>query len=78
MPEAARALGYTQPALTQQVQALEQSLRTPMVARSGSGSTLTEARNVLLRHGRCVLDHLSLAEAEVAALAGLRVGQSSL
>lgn len=72
---AAGALGCSQPALTQQMQALERSVRTPLVVRTGSGTRLTEAGEVLLRHGRDILDHLALAEAEVSALTGLRVGR---
>src|SRR5690606_24737191 len=72
---AARALGYSQPAVSQQVQLLEARLRTPLVIRERRGVTLTEAGEVLLRHSAEVLDTLSLAEAEIAAVAGLRAGR---
>lgn len=75
---AARCLGYSQPAVTQQLQRLERSLGTPLVVRSRSGISLTEAGEVLLRHGRNALSTLSLAEAEVAAVAGLRSGRIRL
>jgi DNA-binding transcriptional LysR family regulator len=75
---AARCLGYSQPAVTQQLQGLERSLGTPLVVRSRSGISLTEAGEVLLRHGRTALSSLSLAEAEVAAVAGLRSGRIRL
>lgn len=71
---AARYLGYSQPAVTQQVRALERHLRTPVIIRSSAGVRLTEAGEVLLRRGRHVTDALSLATAEIEAITGLRAG----
>lgn len=71
----ARMLGYSQPAISQQVRLLEGQLGTPLVIRSQKGVGLTEAGKVLLRHSAIVLDTVSLAEAEVAAVAGLRTGR---
>lgn len=71
---AARALGYSQPAVSQQVRLLEKQLGTALVIRERRGVSLTEAGQVLLRHSSGVLDTLSLAEAEVSAVAGLRAG----
>ena len=75
---AARALGYSQPAVTQQLKTLERSLRVVLVSRSRAGARLTEAGQVLLRHGETVLTATSLAESEVAAIAGLRAGNVRL
>jgi molybdate transport repressor ModE-like protein len=75
---AARALGYSQPAVTQQLSTLERSLRVMLVSRSRAGARLTEAGQVLLRHGETVLTATALAESEVAAIAGLRSGNVRL
>ncbi len=72
---AARALGYSQPAITQQIRALERSLGTPLVIRARSGMRMTEAGEVLLRHGQSVLATMSLASAEIEAIVGLRAGR---
>lgn len=72
---AARALGYSQPAITQQIRSLERSLGTPLVVRVRSGMRMTEAGEVLLRHGQSVLATMSLASAEIEAVVGLRAGR---
>ena len=72
---AARQLGYSQPAVTQQLQKLEAELNTPLLTRTTTGVHLTSAGEVLLRHGAGVLSTMSLARAEVEAVAGLRAGQ---
>src|SRR5690625_5609525 len=69
---AARALNFSQPAISQQVQALEARLKTEIIVRGRRGVKLTEAGEILLRHGSTVLDTLMLAEAELAAAAGRR------
>src|SRR3712207_2101875 len=46
---AARALGWTQPAVSQQVRQLEREVGTALVVRQGRGVALTEAGRVLLR-----------------------------
>ncbi len=71
---AARALGWTQPAVSQQVRKLESETGTPLVVREGRGVALTEAGRVLLRHAEAVADRLAAAEQEVAALTGLAAG----
>jgi molybdate transport repressor ModE-like protein len=75
---AARELGYTQPAVSQQMKALERSVGAPLVARSGRGMRLTEAGEVLVRHAAAVLSGLTAAEEEVAAITGLRAGRVRL
>ncbi len=71
---AARALGWTQPAVSQHVRRLEADTGTPLVVRAGRGVLLTEAGRVLLRHADAVADRLESAEQEVAALTGLAAG----
>ncbi|PGH48642.1 LysR family transcriptional regulator [Streptomyces sp. Ru87] len=75
---AARELGCTQPAVSQQMRALEQSAGTPLLLRSGRDTRLTQAGEALLRHAAGVLAGLAAAEEEVAAIAGLRAGRVRL
>jgi DNA-binding transcriptional LysR family regulator len=67
---AARALSYTQPAVSHHLSALEAETGTAMVARAGRGVRLTEAGLALAQHAEAILARVELAEEEVAALAG--------
>ena len=71
---AARALGWTQPAVSQHVRRLEADTGVPLVVRAGRGVALTEAGRVLLRHADAVVERLAVAEQELAALSGLTTG----
>jgi DNA-binding transcriptional LysR family regulator len=66
---AARALGYTQSAVSQQVALLERIVGERLVERSGGPRpvSLTPAGELLLRHGRRVVDQLAAARADLAA-----------
>ena len=75
---AARELGYTQPAVSQQMKALEKSVGTPLVVRVGRGVQLSEAGEVLVRHAAGILAGLTAAEEELATIAGLRAGRVRL
>ncbi|MFG2578457.1 LysR family transcriptional regulator [Streptomyces malaysiensis] len=75
---AARELGCTQPAVSQQMKALEGTAGTPLLIRSGREMRLTEAGRALVRHATGILAGLTAAEEEVAAIAGLRSGRVRL
>ncbi len=75
---AARELGCTQPAVSQQMKALEQSTGTPLLIRTGREMRLTQAGGALVRHAAGILAGLTAAEEEVAAIAGLRAGRVRL
>ncbi|MFE7132229.1 LysR family transcriptional regulator [Streptomyces sp. NPDC057638] len=75
---AARALGCTQPAVSQQMKALETSAGTPLLVRTGRETRLTQAGEVLVRHASGILAGLTAAEEEIAAIAGLRAGRVRL
>ncbi|RFU87621.1 LysR family transcriptional regulator [Streptomyces triticagri] len=75
---AARELGCTQPAVSQQMKALEQSAGTPLLIRSGREMRLTQAGEALVRHAAGIIAGLTAAEEEVAAIAGLRAGRVRL
>jgi molybdate transport repressor ModE-like protein len=70
---AARVLGYSQPAVSQQVTALERLVGAQLVERrvGGRAVTLTAAGERVLRHGRAMLARAQAADAE---LRGLRDG----
>jgi DNA-binding transcriptional LysR family regulator len=75
---AARALGWTQPAVSQHLAALERSVGLPLVLRGPTGTSLTEAGEVLLRRADAVAAELHAAEEELASLAQLRAGRVRL
>ncbi|MEV5200943.1 LysR family transcriptional regulator [Streptomyces sp. NPDC053720] len=75
---AARELGCTQPAVSQQMKALEASAGTPLLIRTGREMRLTQAGEALVRHASGILAGLTAAEEEVAAIAGLRAGRVRL
>jgi molybdate transport repressor ModE-like protein len=78
---AAEALGYTQSAVSQQIQTLERIVGERLVERPGGprAVSLTEAGALLLRHAEAIVARLHAAQADMAALAQghggrLRVG----
>ncbi|MGW1207036.1 LysR family transcriptional regulator [Streptomyces cyaneofuscatus] len=75
---AARELGCTQPAVSQQMKALESSAGTTLLIRTGREMRLTQAGEALVRHASGILAGLTAAEEEVAAIAGLRAGRVRL
>jgi DNA-binding transcriptional LysR family regulator len=72
---AARSLGYTQPAVTQQIRALEREAGVPLFARDGRRMKLTEAGETLARHAEVILGNLSAASQQLQALGRLRAGR---
>jgi DNA-binding transcriptional LysR family regulator len=75
---AGRELALTQPAVSQQVAALERELGARLLHRGPGGLTLTDAGAVALAHAEALAERLALADAQLAELdddAGpLRVG----
>jgi DNA-binding transcriptional LysR family regulator len=72
---AAASFSYTQPAVSQQMAALERAAGMPLLDRTTRGVRLTEAGEALLRHSEKILSEQALAEQELEALAGLRGGR---
>src|ERR1700742_1796239 len=74
---AARSLSLTQPAVSQQVAALERELGARLLDREPGGLRLTPAGEVLLAHADAVAERLELAGTQLAELASdtrLRIG----
>ncbi|KOU24429.1 LysR family transcriptional regulator [Streptomyces sp. WM6368] len=72
---AARSLGYTQSAVSRQIQTLENEWGTPLFDRLPRGVRLTEAGRVLLPHAKAVGERLRTARAELDALRALDAGR---
>jgi DNA-binding transcriptional LysR family regulator len=75
---AAAALSYTQPAVSQQIAALERQAGARLVDRTSRGVRLTDAGRALVGHADAILGRLADAEAELAAIRDLRGGQVRL
>lgn len=76
--DAAAASGVTQPTLSKQIRALENSLGTPLVIRARSGVELTSAGEALLPHARRIVVETGLAERSVREVANLERGRVRL
>src|SRR4029079_16605664 len=75
---AADALSYIQPAISQQIAALEKRAGTTLVDRGSRGVRLTDAGEALVEHAEVVIAGLPAAEAELEAIAGVRGGRLRL
>src|SRR5438128_3092341 len=73
---AARRLGYTQSAVSQQIATLERIVGQKLVDRPGGPRpvSLTEAGELLLRHADAIAARLHAAQADLAALDAGDVG----
>ncbi len=71
---AAESLGYTQSAISQQIQTLERLVGERLLERPGGprAVSLTEAGALLLRHAEAIVARLHAAQADMAALAQRR------
>src|SRR3954468_1381745 len=67
---AARRLGYTQSAISQQIAMLERIVGQKLIERPGAPRpvSLTEAGELLLRHADAITARLQAAQADLAAL----------
>src|SRR3954466_5560764 len=66
---AARALALTQPAVSQQVAALEKEVGAKLLAREPGGLKLTPAGETLLQHADAIARRLARRGTQLAALA---------
>jgi DNA-binding transcriptional LysR family regulator len=72
---AAKALGYTQSAVSRQVAALEAELGATLFDRLPRGIRLTESGRCLLPHAEALTSRLALAREDLRALRELRAGR---
>ncbi|RVU28447.1 LysR family transcriptional regulator [Streptomyces antnestii] len=72
---AARSLGYTQPAISQQMKVLERAVGTPLFVRVGRGLKLTDAGDVLATHAEGILGSIAAAHEQMKAITRLRAGR---
>ncbi len=77
MAGAARRLNVTPPAITVQVQQLEQSVGLPLVERIGDKTTPTEAGEIVLRTAHRIEALLAECGQEIAQLKGVQGGNVS-
>jgi DNA-binding transcriptional LysR family regulator len=75
---AAEALNYTQPAVSQQIAALERATGAKLVDRMPRGIRLTDAGRALLPHAEAVIARLAEAEAELESIGAMRSGRVRL
>jgi DNA-binding transcriptional LysR family regulator len=75
---AAAALGYSAPAVSQQLAALEREVGMRLTERSGRGISLTPAADILVAHTDALLTQLDAAEADLAALRDQVAGRVTL
>jgi DNA-binding transcriptional LysR family regulator len=71
---AARAIGWTQPAVSQHLRALEREVGSRLLLRGAAGVELTEPGRVLLARADAVAGHMHMAGEELAAMSQLRRG----
>jgi molybdate transport repressor ModE-like protein len=75
---AARELGWTQPAVSQHLRALERRAGCALLLRSSAGVELTEPGRVLLARADAIAGQLHMADEELATLNDLRRGRVRL
>ena len=75
---AAAALGYSAPAVSQQLAALEREVGMRLTERAGRGVELTPAALILVGHTDALLARLDAAEADLAALHDQIAGRVAL
>lgn len=73
--KAAQKLGISQPTLSQQIRALEQSMDTPLFDRIGKKVIVTEAGKILYHHCLQVFNEIGQAQLAIRELEGLNKGE---
>ena len=78
MLRAARRVGIAQPAMAQQLTALENSLGARLLRRSPRGTHLTRSGLIMLEHARAIIEQVSAARQDVLDEHGTIAGEVSL
>src|SRR5208337_809314 len=74
MAGAARQLNVTPPAITVQMQQIEQTVGLPLIERLGDGTIPTSAGEVLIKTAQRIEAALAECEQEIARLKGIKGG----
>jgi DNA-binding transcriptional LysR family regulator len=74
----AEALQFTPSAVSQQLAVLEREAGLPLLERAGRGVRLTDAALVLVGHAGALLERAEVAQAELAAAAGMVAGRGRI
>src|SRR5215217_6594253 len=74
----ADALQFTPSAVSQQLAMLEREVGVPLLERAGRGVRLTDPALVLVEHADVLLERVALAEADLAAAAGVVTGRARI
>jgi DNA-binding transcriptional LysR family regulator len=74
----ADALQFTPSAVSQQLAMLEREAGVPLLERAGRGVRLTDPALVLVGHAEALLERAEVAEAELAAAAGIVAGRGRI
>ncbi|MEU7230772.1 LysR family transcriptional regulator [Streptomyces chrestomyceticus] len=75
MSAAARALSFSQPAVSRQIEALEHEVGAQLVQRLGRGVRLTDAGALLADRARDILSQVVAVQQDLRAMSGLRGGR---
>ncbi|MBB6671810.1 LysR family transcriptional regulator [Cohnella nanjingensis] len=75
---ASEQLGVTQPTLSHQIKALEIEIGMPLFDRIGKKTALTEAGQILFRHGTHIFQSIQSAMAEIQELQEVKGGKLSI
>ena len=78
MLRAAGKVGIAQPALSQQISALEADIDAKLLHRSNKGTRLTKSGEILVEHARTILDQVATAREEIAQQRAEISGEVSL
>ncbi|HEX2922604.1 MAG TPA: selenium metabolism-associated LysR family transcriptional regulator [Chloroflexota bacterium] len=76
--KAGEALFLTQPGVTFHIKMLEEEIGSPLFVRQHSSISLTPAGEIMLKHGREILDLYESMEREIHALTGSMRGHLSI
>jgi len=78
LSNAARSLGMAQPALSQQIKALEEELNAQLFFRTPRGTELTSSGRILVEHARSILDQVEMVQHDIELNGQQVAGETSL
>ena len=76
--QASRRVGVAQPALSQQLKALEDSVQTKLLHRTSRGTRVTKSGAVMVEHAKAILERAAIATRDVQEQRDTVTGEISL